>query len=234
MPCMVFFFICRAKLNKKDSYGHLKLQGEETLRKYHKLLKYEYLSLRLPDVIGPRDNTNRFWKCVMWVKLNKIHGPIQIPDHLSQKPLSFVYSLDVGRLIYQLIVTPKTDVFNEAYNLGFTDTITLKSLFESINNQLYNASLEYGTNPFIIGFPSVLRGPIDISKAVNMLNWAPTDIQEAIAETVRFYDAAQFNGEYKYILERILEFFEIRGDKYREFVAMHHKEYSERQQKDEL
>lgn len=170
----------------------------------------------------------------MWAKLNQIHGPILIPEDSLEKPLSFVYSLDVGRLIYQLITRPRPDVFNDVYNLAFEETITLKSFFESVSSHLKNNSLEFGTGPFSIGFPSVTRGPINISKAVQVLNWMPTDLQEAIRKTVEFYNDAQFNPEYKYIMERVLDFLEIRRDKYRKFVIMHHEEVLERQQKDEL
>lgn len=224
------------ELNKRDSYGHRKLQGEETLRKYHKLLKFDFISLRLPDVLGPRDNTNRFWKCFLWAKLRKIAGDVTIPVGIQAKPLSFVYSLDVARLIFSIVNDELgADILNDAYNLAFKEQISLKSLFQMMvkfNNE--SDGIEIKDDIFEIGFPSVIRGPVDITKAETVLKWAPTEINTALTETMKFYDDAQFNPEYKYILERILDFHGIKRDKYREFVLMHHMEAQRRKGRDEL
>ena len=59
------------------------------------------LSLRLADVIGPYDDSCRFWKYVIWASLSGIEGcqiQLDIEDHIYQ-PLSFTYSIDVARLI---------------------------------------------------------------------------------------------------------------------------------------
>lgn len=164
----------------------------------------------------------------MWSKLNHIIGPITIPEDLVEKSISLVYSLDVGKLLLRLVENPTANVFNTAYNIGFKQTITLPMLFKSIAQHLQNISLEFATGDWKIGIPSVERGPIDISKAVQHLDWKPTDIQDAIKDTFTFYNDAQFNPEYKYILERVLVYFEIQGDKYRDFVASHHAEVEER------
>ena len=47
-------------LKKKDPYGHYKLSGEEALKHYQKNKGgFPWVILRLADVIGPRDTTNR-------------------------------------------------------------------------------------------------------------------------------------------------------------------------------
>ena len=47
-------------LKKKDPYGHYKLSGEEALIHYQKHKGgFPWVTLRLADVIGPRDTTNR-------------------------------------------------------------------------------------------------------------------------------------------------------------------------------
>ena len=47
-------------LKKKDPYGHYKLSCEEALVHYHTHKQgFPWVSLRLADVIGPRDTTNR-------------------------------------------------------------------------------------------------------------------------------------------------------------------------------
>ena len=41
-------------------------------------------------------------------------------------------------------------------------------------------------------FPSVNRGSMSIEKLKNLLNFQPTNIQEAFEETVKFYEKARF------------------------------------------
>jgi len=221
------------QLNKRDSYGHRKLQGEETLQKFYQRLKFDYIALRLPDVIGPRDNTNRFWKCFLWTKFTDIIGPVTIPKEVQDLPLSFVYSHDVAQLIYSLadeVYSP--DVYNQAYNLGFKKLYTLRNIFQDMSSFIGRGSVNITEGDFRIGFPSVTRGPVDISKAEKMLAWKPTPIEKALVETMEFYDDAQFNGDYKYIMDRVLEFHGVSRDKYREFVIQHHKEMESRQKQE--
>ena len=48
-------------LKKKDPYGHYKLSCEEALAHYQQHKQgFPWVSLRLADVIGPRDTTNRW------------------------------------------------------------------------------------------------------------------------------------------------------------------------------
>ena len=47
-------------LKRKDPYGHYKLSCEEALSYYQREKSgFPWVSLRLADVIGPRDTTNR-------------------------------------------------------------------------------------------------------------------------------------------------------------------------------
>eukprot|EP00466_Bigelowiella_natans_P006342 jgi/Bigna1/79117/fgenesh1_pg.59_\ len=48
-------------LKREDSYGHKKLRCEEYLEKKSREMGFSYAALRLCDVIGPYDNTDRFW-----------------------------------------------------------------------------------------------------------------------------------------------------------------------------
>ena len=234
-PNFDYFSHFREELERKDSYGHYKLQGEETLQKFFKKLKFDYISLRLPDVLGPRDNTNRFWKCFLWTKLNDIIGNVTIPKSLRNSPLSFVYSQDVAQLIYSLTDDVyDSHVYNQAYNLAFDETISLKDLFTTMTRFLGNESIEISEGEFGIGFPSVMRGPVDTQKAVDLLNWKPTPIKQALHDIIQFYNEAQFNGNYKYILDRVLEFHGIKREKYGQFVVKHHEELENRKSKEEL
>jgi len=54
-----------------------KLKAEEYLYHYIKKEEFPFIILRLPDVIGPFDDTSRFWAYVKWITQYTNH-PIQM------------------------------------------------------------------------------------------------------------------------------------------------------------
>ena len=94
------------KLKRQDSYGFRKLEVEQYLFKKLEDTETSVLSLRLADVIGPYDDSCRFWKYVLWSQIaqkskDKTHFiQLNTKDHLNQK-LSFTYSKDVIGVIMQ-------------------------------------------------------------------------------------------------------------------------------------
>ena len=56
----------KKKLKQQDGYGFKKLRAESYLLKTASAEGFSVLSLRLADVIGPYDETFRFWKQVIW------------------------------------------------------------------------------------------------------------------------------------------------------------------------
>jgi nucleoside-diphosphate-sugar epimerase len=89
----------RRKLRKQDSYGFKKLQAEELL--VRSLSSEKLLSLRLADVIGPYDETFRFWKQLIWAQ-NQAKFPLEVLSG-KERRLSFVFSRDVvGVIVYAL------------------------------------------------------------------------------------------------------------------------------------
>lgn len=54
-------------------------------------------------------------------------------------------------------------------------------------------------------YPTVRRGPIDSNKAVTFLNWGPTRFEDAIKETVEFYEKAMRNKAYKTQQDEIIQ-----------------------------
>ena len=59
------------KLKRQDSYGYKKLLVEQQIFNWAKNIENApmVLSLRLADVIGPWDDSCRFWKYVLWSKI---------------------------------------------------------------------------------------------------------------------------------------------------------------------
>lgn len=222
----IIYFL-RMELASKDSYGNRKLEGEEVLAKYHKLLNYDYILLRLPDVFGPRDNTHRFWKYYMWTKLHQIIGPVHVPLEIKNKELSFVYSEDVAKLIVSLLREENKEIRNNAYNLAFKTSVTFKDFIKEImqclnldlaEDELFDESESAYLN---FGIPSVTKGPVSTDKAEQLLNWQPSDFSKAVKETCKFYEEAQYTLKYKFMLDIVLDKLGVRGEKYRDYLEHH-------------
>ena len=85
---------------------------------------FAYVILRLPDVIGPRDSTNRFWLYQMMLQYiaadtRRTKHEILIPKAIYSTKTSYVYVKDVARVIQQLICSPNCHQFyNQVFNIG--------------------------------------------------------------------------------------------------------------------
>jgi nucleoside-diphosphate-sugar epimerase len=76
-----------------------------------------YINLRLPDVLGPYDNTNRYWCLLEWIKQSNKH-PVEVNLKDQTSKLSFVYSKDIAVLIYNLITNRNTVDKYRSYNIA--------------------------------------------------------------------------------------------------------------------
>ena len=82
------------RLENNDAYGLRKLQVEQQLFTHFADTDISVLSLRLADVIGPFDDSCRFWKYLMWAQVAK-HWPITLDEAEKARKLSFTFSGDV-------------------------------------------------------------------------------------------------------------------------------------------
>ena len=211
----------RKKLKEKDDYGHDKLKCEEYIREFCSTCRLNYVILRLADVIGTRDGTDRWWQYQLWIKAcvaSKL--PLYIPASFecTDQQLSFVYVNDIARLVCRMINrsvnVQTTPALNGAYNLACEETLTLTSFLHKVfaNTQqsgtLVVRPCHDTSVPHI--YPSVEKGPIDISKAKKLLNWQPTRIDDAISQIVAFYEDVcdqqlQYKSEKADIFETIMD-----------------------------
>lgn len=185
----------REEFEAQESYGHRKLMCEEVLTSYQLEKKGPpYVFLRLPDVVGPRDNTYRWWIYQMWMKLRPyLEKDVVVTAALANKQMSLVYVSDVADLISDLVQNPNPEAFNQAFNLALKETPTLVQLLENIRDtlNLTNIQISSSRQPDTIQlFPSVSRGPVNISKAETILHWSPTKWETVLKDTVRFYEDA--------------------------------------------
>ncbi|XP_076467713.1 uncharacterized protein LOC143298702 [Babylonia areolata] len=190
----------RQELESVETYGHRKLQIEEELARQREGGEgVPYLSLRLPDVVGPKDNTYRWWIYQLWLRLaDHLEKAPAIPGYLLNTPLSLVYSRDVANVLMQLL-TPRPELLDQAFNLAFTETPTLLQLLDLIKAELNITNLPIQTDnssQAVHLFPSVKNGPVDITKAQALLGFVPTPLHTAVTETVAFYEKAMVNPYY--------------------------------------
>ena len=190
-------------------YGHNKLAAEEAVVEKRLSGGSPFVILRLPDVIGPRDTTYRWWIYQLWIKLSPLFEdhPVTVPQFLVDFPMSFVYSEDVADLIVHLFkLGPQ--VRDQIVNVAWPETITLKQFYEDVQEAL---GIEQGgfdeipdEKAFYL-YPSVRKGPVDVTKAQNLLNWEPTEWKKAVTDTVQFYEDVFTNPEYEHQRNEIIQ-----------------------------
>lgn len=65
----------------------------------------------------------------------------------------------------------------------------------------YVETIEMHTNKSIVLYPDILRGPVSVAKALDVLRWSPTDLGKAARSVARFYDRVMLD-ESKFKRER--------------------------------
>lgn len=194
-------------------YGDRKLTAEEELIEQRVNGGIPYVILRLPDVMGPRDGTHRWWMYQLWLKTNSElkDRPVTIPEFLVGYGISMVYSPDVAKVIANLVRSP--EIQDEAFNLAWPDVMTLEDILEDMSAELdlddtkvHIKILERDAekaNVFL--YPSGRRGPIDVTKAIEMLQWQPTPWKDAVRETVGFYEEAMKDEKYRQQMDEAIQ-----------------------------
>ena len=92
----------RVSLHRQNRYGGNKLRIEDILRTATPLC-FNFLALRLPDVIGPCDDTGRFWATYLLAKYNS--SLLHMRKSTANTKVSFVFSEDVQKFIIYNIAT---------------------------------------------------------------------------------------------------------------------------------
>lgn len=114
------------------------------------LVPVRWVALRLPDVIGPRDSTNRLWRYQLWTQCGDVLGPVAVEPALSRagmRRLSFVYAPDVARAVLAVArggaagggsvsgaggEAPSEMKGGRAYNIACRERVSLEELVELI------------------------------------------------------------------------------------------------------
>lgn len=201
----------RLELKREETYAHDKLACEEVLEGERKSGGFPYVALRLPDVIGPRDISFRFWTYQLWIRLHKeIQHPVHMPSGVSEVKFSLIHVEDAAKAIEKVLdVGPVAH--NQAINLAFNEYFTLKELLRNIADKVNIDELEFISEDETTWYtyPTVTKGPLDISKAKILLDWEPMTWESALNSLTSFYEGAMTNEKFLKEREMLLsDFFE--------------------------
>jgi len=99
-----------------------------------------------------------------------------------------------------MLLTAGPQLKDHAINLAYPQTFRLGDVFNDVITEL-GVSAKLHVDESVAGnhfylYPSVIRGPIDVTKAVNLLHWSPTPWREALAATVAFHEAAPLDPRF--------------------------------------
>ncbi|CDW87009.1 nad dependent [Stylonychia lemnae] len=192
------------QLKKQDSYGFKKLLAENYIFEQSQKLQFKVLSFRLPDVIGPFDESHRFWQQILWCQ-NSEKYPLQIDNNAKNIKISFVLSIDVVTIITYILdqkITP-----TGIYNIGCQEQLTLVEFYKLMCELLGCGEakmIEITDKISKTIFPSVSLGPICIDQAKNMLKFSPTPLRDALKISIDFFTSlkeGQFEQERQDVLK---------------------------------
>ena len=201
----------RLELKREEKYAHDKLACEEVLEQERKSSGFPYVALRLPDVIGPRDSSFRYWTYHLWIRIHKaIQHPVHMPNGVMDVKFSLIHVEDAAKAIEKVLdVGPAAH--NQAINLAFSEHFTLKKLLRDIADKLNVDELEFisDDDSTWYSYPTVTKGPLNISKAKILLGWEPMTWESSLDSLSSFLDDAM--TEEKFVRERemlLADFFE--------------------------
>merc|ERR1719203_421780 len=94
-------------------------------------MEYPFVSLRLADVIGPHDNSDRFSSYYTWLKYHHIKDVpnIYVPDNVLETT-SVTYIYDIVQSIISVMNTPSS--WDESYNIACQEIFNVTNAIETI------------------------------------------------------------------------------------------------------
>ena len=183
----------RDELRAADAYGDAKLAAEEALGDQRDDGGFPWVALRFSDVIGPRDNTFRWILYHLWIKFyHDLEIPLHVPEGMQNVTASFTYVEDAASAII-LAMDKREKAWDGAFNIAMEEKFTLPGalarMAETLKITNTTTSGDSVEGSFFI-YPTVFRGPVDVSKAKEVLGFTPTNAETAFRETVQWYEEA--------------------------------------------
>ena len=185
---------------------------------------FDYVILRLPDVIGPRDSLIRFWLHQMWLQFlcftypNQTSHQIPIQKHLFNKITSYVYVGDVARFVHFVLLDDddvsstrrcRNDIVNVAFETGKSVqeflSLMARHVKSGFEQSLSFYSVDFYEKALDFDYPSVTKGAVDVSKMRDKYGFEASQWDDVMKLSVEFYNRAY--NDYPYELETTRKLF---------------------------
>merc|ERR1719343_1343720 len=120
------------------------------------------------------------------------------------------YTPDIAQAVWRGIakgfgeVCCSEHVEAQVFNLACEEAPNQQKLYNYVAEPMglnYVETTEMSRNKSIVLYPEIVRGPLNIAKALEVLRWAPTDLTKAVRSVARFYDRVMLD-ESKHRWER--------------------------------
>ncbi len=149
--------------------------------------------VRPPSILGPGDPSNRI---AAYMQRIADGGPLLVPAETCDRPFGISWVKDVGYAC-ALACDPRKQTVGRAYNAAFEST-SLRALIEGIAkamgvpaklHPLPFAQLPENASPY--GPDPQRYGGMDIARAKAELNFEPSALEDALAETLAWFRVAR-------------------------------------------
>ena len=165
----------------ESPYGITKLTVEKYLYFCKKAYGLNYLSLRLANVYGPRQNSKGEAGVVAIFADKMLSGNQPIINGSGCQTRDFVYVKDVVEAALLAMKKEKSGI----YNIGTSEETSINEIFRKIK-ELANSNCQEIHGPEKPGEQK--RSCLDYSRAKEKLNWQPKySLEEGLKETVKFF-----------------------------------------------
>jgi len=210
----------RFNLKEKNTYGDHALEIEEDLVKQFNSGGAPFVALRIANVIGPKENTIRYWLLHLWVRAHvALTMPMQLDDTLLKTGISMTYTPDIAQAVVRVIARSRGEVCcpekvqGEVFNLASEQAPTQRELYNHVAEPIrvpYIETQEVPVNKSVVLYPDVACGPVNAAKAMDVLRWSPTDLAKAIRSVALFYDRVMIDNSKKYKKEKSMMFDKVK------------------------
>ena len=149
------------------------------------------------------------------------HGGVRFARECALPHPTLCYSTCL--LYLQTLMTSGPQIRDQAINLAYPQTFHLGDVLDDVIAEL-GVSTKVKVDESVSGnhfylYPSVVRGPVDVTKAENLFKWSPTPWKEALAATVHFHEAAPADPRFTRQFDDVIQIMaqQMFGDRRTEF-----------------
>jgi len=163
-------------------YGRAKLNATKLCIKKYKKENFPVIVLRLFQVYGPKQKTNRLIPYVIYKCLNKKNFNITAGKQFRD----FLYIDDLIRLLYRIMVSKKKKIKGKIFNVGFGRPVQVKKVIKKICQIVKSGKPFYGKVKLRKEEQNILYP--DIKKISTIFKWKPKiGIDEGLKKTIKSY-----------------------------------------------